>query len=582
MIKILWISDLSETGYANASRIFINYLLEKQEKYDISYFAINHFYNYDRILEICESILPKLNKSNFYTIDNKNFEINKISHILFQEDINVRNIHMEQRLGFFDLEKVLLKCKPDIVISINDNGVLEKHCKIIDFVNNKYSLEIKKICYLPIDCYNLPKGFFDKICCDEMWALNKFGRDEIMKTEYKIPIKILPHSIDTKSFFKLENKEILRTKWLPENFREKFIILNTNKNQIRKRLDITLKTFAELYKKYPGKIALILKTGLKPSLNDGGIDLVLEIKKLGEEIEKNIFIIEKSLTLSELNELYNLVDININTSIGEGWGIIPCEVALCGIAQLVPNNTSYPEIFPNECLVDTDFKLRLERDGEIKIIPKGLQCICKGYRVYIDIENKISYHINLNPSHIDSFLLSEEGDDLNPKVNGELLNGIKVSYRFKTWEALVSLLIEKKPLFFQIFSENGNMLNTFIKNMLQINYDKLISLYKIESIVVDDTKLLSILIKEPKIDSFVNKISNFIENPNQLIKLGELCRKIILENYSIDNVGNKLEELIDNFIDRKIKNFKPDSQEKKLEELERRLELLEKIVISGR
>ena len=38
-------------------------------------------------------------------------------------------------------------------------------------------------------------------------------------------------------------------------------------------------------------------------------------------------------------------DVGINTTSGEGWGLTPCEMALCGVPQIIPNNTSYPEIF---------------------------------------------------------------------------------------------------------------------------------------------------------------------------------------------------------------------------------------------
>ena len=558
LIKILWISDLSETGYANASRILVNSLLENQKKYDIYYFAINHFHNYDKIWELSKNLLPGLRQDRFYTINNDTFEIKNINSSLFKDDSKVRNIHMEQRFGYYDLESVLLKIKPNIVISINDNGALEKHCKIIDYVNKKYELSIKKICYLPIDCYNLPKKFLEKITCDEMWALTKFGKNEMLNTGFKLPIEILPHGIDTNSFYSLkEKRDLLRVKWLPERLRVKFIILNTNKNQIRKRLDITLKVFSNLFDIYPDKVAMILKTGLKPSLNDGGLELMEEIEKLGKEKKDNIFVIDKSLSLKELNELYNLVDVNINTSIGEGWGIIPCEVALCGIPQLVPNNTSYPEIFFKDCLVDTELKLRLEREGKNIINPTGLQCICKGYLKYREEDSEINYIPNLNPGQIDSILLSKKGNDFNPQVNGELGNGIKVKYIFRSWDALEEMLVEKKPLLFQVFCENGERLEVLIEYLKQIDYKNLKKSYQIDSFLINEIENLSVLIREPIVESFVSKIKDLIDNPSRKELLGELCRLAIYNNYRPEIIGKRIEGLIDNFISKHITNDIP-------------------------
>jgi hypothetical protein len=69
--------------------------------------------------------------------------------------------------------------------------------------------------------------------CDEMWALTKFGKEEMLKANYRVPINILPHGMDTQSFYKLgDKKDVLRIKWLPERLRDKFIILNTNINII--------------------------------------------------------------------------------------------------------------------------------------------------------------------------------------------------------------------------------------------------------------------------------------------------------------------------------------------------------------
>jgi glycosyltransferase involved in cell wall biosynthesis len=604
--RILWISDLSETGYTNASRILVNHLIEQYQKYEIIYFAINHFHNYDRILEIFREYFPKLKQDNFYTIDNDNFEIKNINPVLFKEDQNIRNIHMEQRFGYYDLERVLIKSKPDIVISINDNGALEKHCKIVDIVNRKYGLEIKKICYLPIDCYNLPDKFFDRIKCDEMWALTKFGMNEMVKANYRTPIKILPHGMDTKSFYRLENKkEVLRLKWIPENLREKFLILNTNKNQIRKRLDITLKVFKEISERYPNRVGLVLKTGLRPSLNDGGLEIEEEIKKLGEGLKKNIFIIDKSLSIKELNELYNLVDCNINTSIGEGWGIIPCEVALCGIPQLVPDNTSYPEIFFKDCLVEADYKLRLEREGKPIINPKGLQCLCKGYRRAYEEEKEINYITTMVPKAIDSIILSRSGNDFSPEANGEIGNGIRLKYVFRTWEALEKMLVERGPLLFQVFVENGENLENLAYYCKQVDYSRLKKIYNIDSFIIDEITTLGVLIKEPKVSSFVEKISNLIENPEKVRILGELCRKVIYDNYRPDIVGKKLEELLDNFINNYFKenssneNFEEttkdllneisnnseiiieDKIESKIRDLEGRIEELE-IIVKGK
>jgi glycosyltransferase involved in cell wall biosynthesis len=57
------------------------------------------------------------------------------------------------------------------------------------------------------------------------------------------------------------------------------------------------------------------------------------------------FSTENCLPIEQLNQVYNAVDIGVNTCIGEGWGLVNTEHAATGVAQLVPDHTSLKEIF---------------------------------------------------------------------------------------------------------------------------------------------------------------------------------------------------------------------------------------------
>jgi hypothetical protein len=46
-----------------------------------------------------------------------------------------------------------------------------------------------------------------------------------------------------------------------------------------------------------------------------------------------------------LNNIYNAVDVGVNTCKGEGWGLVNFEHAACRVAQVVPDHTSCKEIF---------------------------------------------------------------------------------------------------------------------------------------------------------------------------------------------------------------------------------------------
>ena len=46
-----------------------------------------------------------------------------------------------------------------------------------------------------------------------------------------------------------------------------------------------------------------------------------------------------------MNEIYNACDIGINTSLGEGWGLVSMEHAAAGKAQIVPDHSACKEIW---------------------------------------------------------------------------------------------------------------------------------------------------------------------------------------------------------------------------------------------
>ena len=51
------------------------------------------------------------------------------------------------------------------------------------------------------------------------------------------------------------------------------------------------------------------------------------------------------LSDADLNRLYNACDVGINTSMGEGWGLVSCEHGAAGAAQIVPDHTGCAELW---------------------------------------------------------------------------------------------------------------------------------------------------------------------------------------------------------------------------------------------
>jgi glycosyltransferase involved in cell wall biosynthesis len=118
-----------------------------------------------------------------------------------------------------------------------------------------------------------------------------------------------------------------------------FIVLNANRNQPRKRIDITLSGFALFARDKPQNVRLWLHMGTKES----GWDIPGLSYRLG--IQERILMTTTSkdhpvVADERLNLIYNGCDVGINTSCGEGWGLASFEHAATGAAQVLPRHSS--------------------------------------------------------------------------------------------------------------------------------------------------------------------------------------------------------------------------------------------------
>ncbi len=128
------------------------------------------------------------------------------------------------------------------------------------------------------------------------------------------------------------------------NPEELFFVLNANRNQPRKRLDVTMEGFSLFAKDKPHTVRLYMHCGVRDSAIDVsylsyryGINERLIMTNLNPGIQR--------VTEDRLNSIYNACDVGINTSLGEGWGLTNMEHAVTGAAQIVPRHSSCEEIF---------------------------------------------------------------------------------------------------------------------------------------------------------------------------------------------------------------------------------------------
>ena len=248
--------------------------------------------------------------------------------------------------GSHRMQELLIKEQPDLVFAVNDIWVLNNLWKVAKPLQQK--LGFKWYGYFPTDSYGFfPEVFEDCKEWDGMGTYTEFGLKEVRRAGCEMPCDVIPHGINREDFFRIDQAEARKIIGLPQ---DAFFVFNGNRNQPRKRIDLTIKAFIEFALDKPDA-RLWLNMGPK----DQGWDLIPLFKRIARDygydatgklmLTSKDFDVTNCLPIDRLNLVYNACDVGINTCIGEGWGLVNFEHAATGTAQIVPDHTSLAEIF---------------------------------------------------------------------------------------------------------------------------------------------------------------------------------------------------------------------------------------------
>jgi D-inositol-3-phosphate glycosyltransferase len=243
------------------------------------------------------------------------------------------------------IREIVERIKPDVICTINDIWIINEQWKRIQDL--KEQLKFKFVGYYPMDSYEWYAGLLDTINnWDAAVCYTEFGAQETINAGFQKPVTVIPHGLTQNQFFPIDKKEARKKLGLNE---DDFIVFNGNRNQFRKRIDITISAFAKFAVGRPDT-KLYLHMGMK----DMGWDVMplfkREMARQGLDANNRIIMTTPqggapAVPFELLNVIYNTADVGVNTCKGEGWGLVNFEHAACKVAQIVPDHTSCKEIF---------------------------------------------------------------------------------------------------------------------------------------------------------------------------------------------------------------------------------------------
>ncbi|MCG8458096.1 MAG: glycosyltransferase [Holophagales bacterium] len=263
-------------------------------------------------------------------------------------------------LGETKLYEMVQSLRPRLVWMLNDFWFLAKYHRLLRDLRGR----LPTVAYVPLDGRILrheqlwPLGLFDTVV-----LYNRFSRDELASALRRVSVhrpgfepprlEVVPHGVDAARFHRLDLPEATRRArarralFGHDEHAGAFWVLNANQNATRKRLDLTLEGFARFARGKPADVKLYLHSATRAAAHRG-YDVPALAERLGIR-HRLLFTREDgdppAISDSRMNLIYNACDVGLNTSYGEGWGLVSFEHAATGAAQIVPCHTACRELW---------------------------------------------------------------------------------------------------------------------------------------------------------------------------------------------------------------------------------------------
>ena len=235
---------------------------------------------------------------------------------------------------------------PEIVLLHHDVGFFPVHEEALR--------GRRTILYCPIEWETTrPESLRALGWADTLVTYTQFGRRVIadaFEGEATPRIETIGHGIAPERFAPVTRAEARRVLFAgrPE-LEDAFVVLNANRNSPRKRIDLTLEAFARFARDKPDAF---LYLHMAPG---GGTYVPDHAESLG--ISDRVLMTPgddfwgPDVPDRTLAAIYAACDVGINTSTGEGWGLVAFEHALAGAPQVLPDHTGPAELWRNRALL---------------------------------------------------------------------------------------------------------------------------------------------------------------------------------------------------------------------------------------
>lgn len=232
--------------------------------------------------------------------------------------------------GVRRVKEVIARVRPDLIVIQNDPWNVPAY---LDQIGDACPV----VGALAVDGLNCKAGgHLSGLKHAIFWT--EFGRQQAIAGGYTGPSSVIPLGVDLDVYKRVEGTR--KALGLPEEMWRGFVVGNLNRNQPRKRLDLTIQYFAEWIRLHEIRDAFLFLQ-VCPTGDADGYD-VRQLKKYHDpEGRAWLVVVEPDIGLGVpellLPSVYSCFDVQLTTTQGEGWGLTTMEGMACGVPQIVPN-----------------------------------------------------------------------------------------------------------------------------------------------------------------------------------------------------------------------------------------------------
>jgi D-inositol-3-phosphate glycosyltransferase len=256
----------------------------------------------------------------------------------------------EEGFGFNKIHEYLDMVNPDVVMIYNDPVTICRFIEAMKYEPGKSPYRLWT--YLDQVYEGAAAQMIDIIrkSSERVYCFSEAWKRVFLEYGPAPDVRILGHAVDSTMFSAMPadaRHAIRKSINVPA---DAIVLLNANRNSQRKRLDLTVQGFVRAVARNP-KLHLMVASNLNPQTGayyDVQRIYAEELKLQGLDTVpymRNLILVDTSapnvIDDDGVNQMYNLADIGINTSDGEGFGLCQLEHLYTGAPQVVTDLKAY-------------------------------------------------------------------------------------------------------------------------------------------------------------------------------------------------------------------------------------------------